>query len=276
MATYAIGDIQGCFHSFQSLLSEIDFRPSQDTLWLVGDMVNRGAGSLEMLRWAYAHQSSVVAVLGNHDLHTLVVAEGFVRAHRGDTITPILEDEDRDNLLNWLRQQPLMHSEQGYTMVHAGLLPQWTLSQALSLAAEAQQALRSDHYREYLQAMYGNHPAAWDDSLQGMDRFRCIVNAMTRLRVCDKRGEMEFKFKGALRDIAVPYMPWFDVPNRATREDTLIFGHWSALGLQQRPHLFALDTGCLWGGQLTALRLDDRQIFQVPCALEDGPKPIEE
>jgi bis(5'-nucleosyl)-tetraphosphatase (symmetrical) len=274
MATYAIGDIQGCHFSFQHLLSEIQFNPSRDRLWLVGDIVNRGAGSLEVLRWVYQHRAVINLVLGNHDLHAITVAEGFVRAHRGDTLQAILDAPDRDALLDWLRCQPLIHDGGEYVMVHAGLLPQWTIQSATSLAAEVSQALCSENYRDFLAQMYGNQPAAWHDELEGIDRLRVITNAFTRLRICTDAGEMDFKFKGELFDIPKGYQPWFDIAERQSKDATIIFGHWSALGLQQRDKLFALDTGCLWGGQLTALRLEDRAIFQVPCSLEDAPQPI--
>lgn len=274
MAIYAIGDIQGCYHSFQQLLKHIRFNASQDRLWLVGDLINRGSGSLEVLRWVYAHQSAIVTVLGNHDLHTLAVAEGYVATSKGDTLRALLEAPDCDELLGWLRQQSMIHAEHGYLMVHAGLLPQWTAEQALALGAEVEIALRSPNYRDFLRHMYGNLPNHWDKTLHGMDRLRLITNAMTRLRICSADGVMDFKFKGEPQDIPAGYMPWFELSDRRSADTTIIFGHWSALGLQQRDNLFALDTGCLWGGALTALRLDDRKIFQVPCSSQDSPKQI--
>lgn len=274
MATYAIGDIQGCYHSFRQLLEHIQFNDRQDRLWLVGDLVNRGSGSLEVLRWVYEHQSAIVTVLGNHDLHTLAVAEGFVVASKGDTLDALLEAPDRDELLGWLRRQSMIHADQGYLMVHAGLLPQWTGEQALALGAEVEHALRSPNYRDFLAHMYGNLPNRWDGSLQGMDRLRLITNAMTRLRICTPDGVMDFKFKGKLQEIPSDYLPWFDMPNRKSADLAIIFGHWSALGLQRRDNLFALDSGCLWGGELTALCLDDRKVFQVPCSSQDLPRQI--
>ncbi|HZV98013.1 MAG TPA: symmetrical bis(5'-nucleosyl)-tetraphosphatase [Methylophilaceae bacterium] len=274
MATYAIGDIQGCYRSFQQLLEHIHFDEQHDHLWLVGDMINRGSGSLDVLRWVYRHQSVIVTVLGNHDLHTLAVAEGFIPLHKSDTIQDLLAAPDRDELLDWLRRQPMIYSGNGYLMVHAGLLPQWTASQAMALGAEVEAALASDNYRDFLKHMYGNEPNRWDDCLQGIERLRLITNAMTRLRICTADGEMDFKFKGELEAIPAGYMPWFDVPQRQSADTTIICGHWSALGLHTRGNLFALDTGCLWGEKLTALRLDDRQIFQVPCT-EATPRKIE-
>ena len=274
MATYAIGDIQGCYHSFLSLLEVIRFDPVKDKLWLVGDLINRGSGSLETLRWAKDHESSLMMVLGNHDLHALAVAEGYVRVHRSDTLQPILDAPDRDELLEWLRFRPMMHVEGDLVVVHAGLLPQWYAEQALELGHEVETALRGDGYQDFLSQMYGNYPLRWDASLQGMDRLRMITNAMTRLRVCTLDGAMDFDFKGELEDVPAGTVPWFDMPERHSSDATVIFGHWSALGLQQRDNLYALDTGCLWGGKLTALRLEDKQVFQVPCHPADGPRAL--
>lgn len=271
MATYAVGDIQGCFHSFQSLLKRIQFNPTSDQLWLVGDLINRGSGSLEVLRWVFEHQSSIVTVLGNHDLHTLVVAEGFVSAHRSDTIQALLDAPDADELLSWLRHQPLLHFEHDCLMVHAGLLPQWTAAKAQSLAQEVHQALSADNYREFLKHMYGNQPVQWDDALTGYDRLRLITNAMTRLRVCTQAGEMEFNFKGELASLPLGFLPWFELEDRASADTTIVFGHWSAIGLRQTNNVYALDTGCLWGGALTAIRLEDKAVFQVPCHVDDAP-----
>ncbi len=271
MTTYAIGDIQGCYHAFQALLSRIQFNAKTDQLWLVGDLVNRGNGSLEVLRWCYTHQNSLKVVLGNHDLHTLVVAHGIVAAHRGDTLDELLAAEDCDVLLNWLRHQRLAYQEEDYLMVHAGVLPQWTAEQAVGYATEVEAALRNHDYLNFLTHMYGNLPNVWSESLTGIDRLRLITNAMTRLRVCTTQGEMEFKFKGELQDIPIGYMPWFDVPNRATQRTQVIFGHWSALGLQQRENLYALDTGCLWGGKLTAMDIHTKAITQVDSHPLDNP-----
>jgi len=271
MAIYAIGDIQGCFYSFQSLLKKIQFNPANDQLWLVGDLINRGSGSLEVLRWIFDHQSSLITVLGNHDLHTLVVAEGFVSAHRSDTIKELLDAPDAYELLTWLRHQPLLHFEHEHLMVHAGLLPKWTSLNAQLLAQEVQQALRAENYRDFLKHLYGNQPAGWDDALIGWDRLRVITNAMTRLRICNESGDMEFKFKGELANQPDGFMPWFEVPGRASIDTKIIFGHWSALGVYIANNVYALDSGCLWGGALTALRLDDKAVFQVPCHMEDRP-----
>lgn len=271
MAIYAIGDIQGCYYAFQALLTRIQFDPKQDQLWLVGDLINRGSGSLEVLRWCYAHQDSLKVVLGNHDLHALVVAHGFVKAHKSDTLDGLLAAEDRDVLLDWLRHQRLMVKEDNLLMVHAGLLPQWTAEQAMSCAAEVEDALQGDRYLEFLFHMYGNQPNRWSDHLAGLGRLRLITNAMTRLRVCTAQGEMEFAFKGELEDVPNGFMPWFDVPTRATQTSEVIFGHWSALGLQHRNNVYSLDTGCLWGGQLTAMNIHTKVITQVEFNPLDQP-----
>ena len=274
MATYAVGDIQGCYASFLQLLEETGFNPARDRLWLVGDLINRGPNSLEVLRWMVRHEACVTTVLGNHDLHALAVAEGFVEANRNDTLDPLLTAPDRESLLGWLRRQPLAHAEGDYLMVHAGVLPQWSAQDTVALASEVEQVLRGEDYRFFLSRMYGNEPDRWLPDLRGMGRLRVITNALTRLRVCTPEGRMEFRFKGELKDIPAGVLPWFDVPARHSADVTVIFGHWSALGLQLRDNLVALDTGCLWGGQLSAMRLEDRQLFQVPCAPQDQVKKL--
>lgn len=263
MSTYAIGDIQGCYHALQALLEKIQFDPEQDELWLVGDLINRGNGSLEVLRWCYEYRNNLKVVLGNHDLHALVVAHEFVVAHRSDTLHALLAAPDRDELLHWLRHQHLAYCENDILMVHAGVMPQWSRDEVLQFAAEVETALRGDRYLEFLSSMYGNYPNAWHPDLQGTDRLRLFTNAMTRLRVCNEAAEMDFAFKGELSDLPSGLLPWFDMPNRRTRDTTIVFGHWSALGLQQRENLYALDTGCLWGGELTALNLHSKVVTQV-------------
>lgn len=272
MATYAIGDLQGCFHSFIKLLEACKFDSASDRIWLVGDLVNRGPYSLEVLRWMRDHERNVTTVLGNHDLHALAIHEGLAELHRSDTLDELLSAPDRDQLFDWLRLQKLAHAEDGYLMVHAGLLPQWSAAQARILAQEVETVLRGPDYREFLAHMYGNLPDHWDDNLSGIGRLRVITNAMTRLRVCTPAGQMEFRFKGEPKDIPTGYLPWFEVKTRDSKKDTLIFGHWSALGLVLRKRLIGLDTGCLWGGKLSALRLEDRKLFQVPRAPEDAPR----
>jgi bis(5'-nucleosyl)-tetraphosphatase (symmetrical) len=265
MATYAIGDLQGCFGPMQDLLGEIGFRESEDRLWFVGDLVNRGPQSLEILRFVKSLGERAITVLGNHDLHLLMVAEGHAKAHRQDTLDPVLEAPDRDDLLNWLRTLPLMHAEGDYAMVHAGLLPCWSVRKALGLARETEQALRGPDWRTLMAQMYGNRPDHWSDTLSGYERLRVIINAMTRLRICTPDGHMEFGHKGRLEDIPPGYRPWFDVPGRKSADATIICGHWSAIGLVAQKNLLALDSGCLWGGQLSAVRLEDRRTYQVSC-----------
>jgi bis(5'-nucleosyl)-tetraphosphatase (symmetrical) len=269
MATYAIGDIQGCFHAFTALLARLQFDAKRDKLWLVGDLINRGSGSLEVLRWCYQHQNSIKIVLGNHDLHALAVAHQFKKANKSDTLQALFDAPDSDALLTWLRHQPLMVAENNYVMVHAGLLPQWTIAQALSHAREVESALQADSYHDFFANMYGNVPNQWQDDLAGFDRLRVITNAMTRMRVCTPAGAMEFSFKGELQDVPIGYTPWFDAPNRQSQSAQIICGHWSALGLRQRNNVYALDTGCLWGGQLTAMCLETQEITQVDHDAKD-------
>ena len=265
MATYAVGDIQGCFREFQHLLQMISFDQNSDRLWLVGDLVNRGPQSLEVLRLVRRLGNAAVTVLGNHDLHLLMLAEGKSRLRDDDTLGPILEAPDRAELLAWLRARPMIHAENGYVMVHAGLLPQWSVPQALALGGEVENALRAPKFRKFLGRMWGGEPKAWRDDLAGWDRLRVIVNAMTRMRFCTAQGVMEFSTKGGPASAPPGYLPWFDVPARQSAGQTLITGHWSALGLKLTPNLLALDSGCLWGGHLSAVRLDDRAVFQVEC-----------
>jgi bis(5'-nucleosyl)-tetraphosphatase (symmetrical) len=265
MAIYAVGDIQGCAAELEQVLEATRFDPATDRLWLVGDLVNRGPASPQVLRLVRSLGDSAITVLGNHDLHLLAVAAGVAEQHRTDTLDDLLDAPDCDELLDWLRHRPLLHAEGGYVLVHAGLLPQWTAEQAAGLAREVESALRGPDHVTFLERMYGNSPHGWDDGLTGYKRLRVIVNAFTRMRICTPAGEMEFRFKGEPPDIPEGYVPWFEAPGRRTRDDTVIFGHWSALGLKVEPGVIALDTGCLWGGPMTAIRLDDRQLFQIPC-----------
>lgn len=267
MNTYAIGDIQGCFDSFRRLLDRCRFDSATDRLWLVGDLVNRGPRSLETLRFVKDLGEAAVTVLGNHDLYLLMVAEGGVlRRGKDDTIQPILDAPDREELLAWLRRQPLCHTERGYCLVHAGLLPQWTAARARALAREVEAALAGPQFHEFIRNMWGSEPAAWSDDLSGWARLRVIVNAMTRMRFCTPAGVMEFHTKGEVAKAPPGYLPWFEAPNRQSAGTVLVTGHWSALGLKLSPDLLALDSGCLWGGHLTAVRLEDRRVFQVDCS----------
>lgn len=265
MATYAIGDIQGCYQPLQQLLELIRFNPRQDTLWLAGDLVNRGPGSLEVLRWAYQHRDSLRVVLGNHDLHLLAVDAGHGKHSDEDTLQPILNAPDKTTLLDWLRQQKLVHREHGWLMVHAGLLPQWSADDAERLSREVEKRLQRDDYRDFLAHMYGNKPQRWDESLHGKERLRLIVNAMTRMRLVTRDGDIDLKFKGELEHAPPELLAWFDAADRRSADTPIVCGHWSALGLKLSENLCALDSGCLWGGDLTALRLEDRQIVQVSC-----------
>jgi bis(5'-nucleosyl)-tetraphosphatase (symmetrical) len=264
MATYAIGDIQGCYSTLRRLLDKIDFDPVRDRLWLVGDLVNRGPQSLAVLRFVKGLGARATTVLGNHDLHLLVVAAGHVRQHSGDTLDSILRASDRDELLDWLRGRKLMHAAGRYAMVHAGLLPQWSIAQALGLAREVEAALQRDDHDEFLRHMYGNKPDRWRANLGGIDRLRVITNVFTRLRLCTADGRMEFAHKGAPTDTPRGYKPWFDAPRRRNRSAKIIFGHWAALGLYTQANVIGLDTGCVWGRDLTAFRLADGKLYQ--CA----------
>jgi bis(5'-nucleosyl)-tetraphosphatase (symmetrical) len=272
MSIYIVGDVQGCFTPLEQLLDKVNFNSRQDQLWFVGDLVNRGPQSLEVLRFIKNLGNAAVSILGNHDLHLLCVAEGYQKAHASDTFDGIFNAPDKGELLTWLRWRPMIYHDQGVTMVHAGILPQWSITEALSLGAEVETALRGEDYLEFLIHMYGNKPAKWSDELVGMERLRVITNAMTRLRLIDKEGKMDFSFKGKIQEKPKDLYAWYDFPNRKTKKDTIIFGHWSALGLHMESNILALDTGCLWGGCLTALRLEDRKLFQVSCREEASLK----
>lgn len=268
MATYAIGDLQGCYDPLARLLDYLKFSPGEDQLWFVGDLVNRGPQSLEVLRFVKNLGDAAVAVLGNHDLHLIMQSEGFGKPNREDTLAPVLSSPDRDELLSWLRGLPLCHARDRFAMVHAGLLPSWTVAQALDLAEEVSIALRNPDYPEFLANMWGSEPNAWRNDLAGWDRLRVIVNAMTRMRFVTIDGRMEFRAPGAK---APPErgpqncVPWFDAAERKSTTHTIVCGHWSALGFRQTGALLALDTGCLWGGCLTAVRLEDGRVFHTPC-----------
>ncbi len=265
MATYAIGDLQGCFRTLQELLAKIGFK-RDDHLWFVGDLVNRGADSLECLRYVRRLGDRAVVVLGNHDLHLLAVAEGLGKSGKHDTLAPILNAPDGPDLLHWLRTRQLIHAEGKFVMVHAGLLPQWDYTLALGLARAVEAALRGENYDALLASMYGNDPDIWRDELAGMDRFRITINAMTRMRVVTATGRMNVKFKGELAVLPDDLTPWFVRKHSSFADKTIIAGHWSALGLHVYPGFIGIDTGCIWGRELTAVRLEDGKVFQVPCA----------
>jgi len=266
MATYAIGDVQGCFDELRQLLAKVGFK-KQDRAWFVGDLVNRGPKSLEVLRFVRDLGERAVVVLGNHDLHLVAQHEGFERAHKGDTFQDALDAPDARELVAWLRMRPMMHVEGAYAMVHAGLLPQWSIDKASSLGAEVAAALAAPGYRQFLKSMYGNKPERWDDALAGWDRLRVIVNAMTRLRFCSTQGRMDLEGKGT--QPRKGYLRWYAARQKEKR--TIVFGHWSQLGLVLDDKVVGLDSGCVWGGALTALRLEDRALHEIPCRGYQAP-----
>jgi bis(5'-nucleosyl)-tetraphosphatase (symmetrical) len=271
LATYAIGDLQGCYAPLERLLDAIAFDRARDRLWFVGDLVNRGPDSARCLHFVRDLGDAAVSVLGNHDLHLLCVAEGIHGMGKRDTLRDVLDDPDHAALLAWLRARPMMHVEDGWVLVHAGILPAWSVAQARDLAAELEASLHGSGYRELLANMFGDEPRAWRDDLRGWDRLRVVVNAMTRMRMCDAGGAMALGYKGEPgEDAPSGLVPWFDVSGRRSREATILFGHWSALGLRARRDVVGLDSGCVWGRSLTAMRLEDRAVFEVPCPRPRG------
>lgn len=280
MALYLIGDVQGCNEALGRLLEHIDFSPSRDALVLLGDLVNRGPDSAGVLRRLMHLGDAARCVLGNHDLHLLALAAGVRGLGRSDTVQDVLHASDSAAMLEWLRHRNmalLQPSANGpCLMVHAGVLPSWSVEQTMSLAAEVEVALRGPHHQDFLVNMYGNSPASWGDELQGWARLRVIVNALTRLRFCSASGLMEFDTKESVAGAPAGFMPWFDVPGRQSAQTPIAFGHWSTLGPLQRPDLHALDTGCVWGGCLSALRFDtsakgQHELLQVPCPQAQAP-----
>ncbi len=279
LALYCIGDVQGCDAALQRLLDLIGFSPSRDTAFLLGDLVNRGPDSAAVLRRCRAHEGALHCLLGNHDLHLLATAHGARKPSRRDTLDGILQADDRDSLLDWLRRQPLAlaHAHGGETllMLHAGALPAWSTADTLRLAREVHDVLRGDEMPAFLHQMYGNQPDRWSDTLTGTGRLRVIVNALTRLRFCSPEGVMDFESTESASSAPPGLLPWFDVPGRRTAGTLLAFGHWSTLGHMSRPDLLALDTGCVWGGQLSAVRfgatLAERELLQVHCPQAQAP-----
>jgi bis(5'-nucleosyl)-tetraphosphatase (symmetrical) len=266
MATYAIGDVQGCFAALQKLLAHIHFNPASDTLWFTGDLVNRGPQSLAVLRFVKDLGEKHITVLGNHDLHLLAVAYGKAQERKGDTLHDILHASDKDELIQWLRMRPLLHEDK-FVMTHAGLAPVWTLEKARMLAREVEAVLRSDALDILLANMYGNQPDLWQDGLVGIERLRCIINYFTRMRFCHADGRLDLTYKGELAGKPQDLLPWFDVPQRVNAQEKIIFGHWAALGGKtSTANVYPLDTGCVWGNALTALRLEDEKRFSVGCA----------
>lgn len=257
MASYAIGDLQGCFSDLRRLLKKLDFEPGKDTLWFTGDLVNRGPESLACLRFVRDLGDSAVAVLGNHDLHLLAKAEGVAPRQRNEPdLDEIVAAPDAPELLDWLRRRPLAHFDHNTLMIHAGLPPQWDLDKTLSLAAEVETRLRSKKYLKLLSAMYGDTPSRWDDTLSGKKRLRFAINALTRLRYCDASGSMLLRYKGDPEHSPKHALPWFQVPGRASEGLKIVFGHWSTLGLHEENGVHCLDSACVWGGWLSAVRID--------------------
>jgi bis(5'-nucleosyl)-tetraphosphatase (symmetrical) len=270
---YLVGDLQGCCNPFERLLQTLDFSPSRDHVYILGDLVNRGPDSLGVLRRLRELDNAATCLLGNHDLHLLAVAHGVRKPHRSDTLDTILNAPDREDWLNWIRQQRLAVYEHGWLMVHAGVVPQWDAAQTVALAREVEAMLAGPDVGEFLTRMYGNQPERWDDSLRGVPRWRCVVNSLTRLRFCSADGTMEFATKDGSDGAPEGFMPWFDVPGRRTEGTPVAFGHWSTLGLINRDDLLALDTGCVWGGQLSAVRVDGatRELIQIDCPQAQKP-----
>jgi bis(5'-nucleosyl)-tetraphosphatase (symmetrical) len=268
MATYAIGDIQGCFDELQQLLGQVGFDPAADRVWFTGDLVNRGPKSLETLRFVKELGSAAITVLGNHDLHLLAVWQNKQRHFKpNDSLGDIFRADDGGELLEWLRTRPLMHYDAvlDMAMIHAGLPPQWDRDKALACAAEVETVLRGPKFHEFLGHMYGNKPARWSDNLSGWDRLRFIVNCFTRLRFCTPEGKLDFKHKGLPGSQEGDHLPWFALPHRQSRDLSIVFGHWSTLGLYQQDNVHSIDTGCLWGGSLTALELESKTVHSLPC-----------
>jgi bis(5'-nucleosyl)-tetraphosphatase (symmetrical) len=269
MSTYVVGDIQGCLKPLKCLLKEVKFEPGKDTLWSVGDTVNRGPKCLKTLRFLYKMRDNLVLVLGNHDLHLLAVASGVREASRSDTLDEILQAPDRDELLGWLICQPLLHREHGFTMVHAGIPPQWSVKQAAAYASEVETVLRSPNCIEFFQHMYGNEPALWDDKLEGMDRLRVITNYLTRMRYCTKEGALDLESKGAKPNADLngkKVSAWFSHPERKSVYDRILFGHWASIeGQTDSAHAIALDTGCVWGGAMSLYHLETGRRIRCDC-----------
>ncbi len=272
MAIYAIGDVQGCFAAFERLIAKIQFNPVTDQLWFTGDLVNRGPNSLAVMRYVYALGDRAITVLGNHDLHLLAVAYAGARISKSDTLDELLTADDREQLLTWLRHRPLLHHVPGssFILVHAGLAPQWDLATASQCAKEVETLLQGDDFVKLLQNMYGDHPKQWSTELSGWDRYRYIINCFTRIRFCNQQGELELSAKGDLAHAPKDCQPWFSIQGRRNHDLNIIFGHWAALyndwqQVIKLPGIYPLDSGCVWGNCLSAIRLDDGQRFEVQC-----------
>ncbi len=275
MAIYAIGDIQGCFDDLQRLIEKINFNPATDSLWFCGDIINRGPKSLETIRFIKQLGNNAVTVLGNHDLHFLAVAYVTDKPSKHDTFDDILKAEDRDELVDWLRQQKLFHfdPEHNISMVHAGIPPSWTIEDARRYAAEMENVLKAENPKDFFEHMYGNQPRQWHEQLKGWDRYRYITNVFTRMRFCDTDGRPDFKFKGDIGSQPEHLIPWFLYKDRQTKNDEIIFGHWSTLSNVDANNIYPIDTGCLWGGKLTALKISNEGRVQISIDCPNGIKP---
>lgn len=273
MSIYAIGDIQGCFDELLTLLDVIKFDKSSDQLWFAGDLVNRGPKSLETLRFVKSLGSSAITVLGNHDLHLLATAFKQRQPHKKDSLTDILQAPDCDELLNWLRHQPLFHHNDNFCLLHAGLPPQWDFAKTKAMARKAEKVLQGPEHLAFFKAMYGDKPNKWRDDLIGMEKIRFIVNCFTRIRYCDKTGQLDFKHSGPIGSQPNHLTPWFKTPKRQSKDMTIIFGHWSTLGYYQDDHCYGIDTGCLWGGQLTAIKLG-KKVKRISIECKQSLKPV--
>lgn len=277
MAIYAIGDVQGCFDELTALVKKISFNPKKDKLWFVGDLVNRGPKSLETLRWIKSLGDKATTVLGNHDLHLLAAYAGIREVKKTSSLHHVVHAKDIKELIDWVRQQPLMHydSNLNIAMVHAGLLPSWTIKKALLRASEVENVLRSNHYLDFLKNMYGDQPNEWDKTLKGWDRLRVITNTFTRLRYCNPCGIMDLNEKGPVGSQADGLKPWFEIESRNSLDTKIIFGHWSTLGSYNGNNVIAIDTGCIWGGCITAIRIDNNSDtkYQIEC---EAKRPIPE
>lgn len=272
MAVFAIGDVQGCADALKRLLERVRFDPAEDRLWFAGDLVNRGPQSLEVLRFVRGLGDRAISVLGNHDLHLLAMSQGVRKV--SPSLAPVLDAEDGPELVEWLRARPLFHHDPrlGYVMVHAGLYPSWTLEQSAAYAHEVEEALAGEEYGDLLSGMYGNKPRRWSDELAGIERHRTIINIFTRMRYMKADGTLDFEFKGEPGSQPKSLMPWFDAPNRVNAGEHILCGHWSTLGEVDTPNIYPLDTGCVWGGELTAMRLDgEGGWFAIPCPQASVP-----
>lgn len=267
MSTYVIGDLQGCLDPLQKLLTKLDFDSSKDKLWFTGDLINRGPESLKTLRYIIDLGNNAISVLGNHDLHFLAVAVGHKRQSSQDTFDELLAAPDLKDLINWLRHRPLMHydTSRNIAMLHAGLASQWSIPDACKYAREVETLLANNTYQQLLENMYGDSPSLWSENLTGAARYRFIINCFTRIRYCNSDGQLDFKYKNSPGTQPEPLQPWFSLDSRKSITTTIVFGHWSTLGFHHQNNTYALDTGCLWGGSLSALNIDNKKVINVSC-----------